>query len=117
MAAKGLGARGESAQRTFRAVRLICLMPQTASLVTQAIRNPSAVKETRVPSPGGEDPLEKGMATQSDLPAWRTPWTEEPGGLQSTVDRSRTRLSDWQVHFLTSGYGSLDVCQSSQNVL
>ena len=81
---QGLGARGESAQRTFRAVKVICLVPLTASLVTQTIRNPSAMKETRVPSPGGTDPLEKRTATHSSRPAWRTPWTEEPGGLQST---------------------------------
>ena len=33
--------------------------------------------------PGSEDPLEKGMATYSSILAWRLPWTEEPGGLQS----------------------------------
>ena len=33
---------------------------------------------------GGEDPLEEGMATHSSVLAWRIPWTEEPGGLQST---------------------------------
>ena len=33
--------------------------------------------------PGQEDPLEKGMATHSSILAWRIPWTEEPGGLQS----------------------------------
>ena len=33
---------------------------------------------------GGEDPLEEGMAAHSSIPAWRIPWTEEPGGLQST---------------------------------
>ena len=39
--------------------------------------------ETWVQSLRGEDPLEKGMATHSSVPAWRIPWTEEPGGLQS----------------------------------
>ena len=38
----------------------------------------------QVPSLGREDPLEKGMATHSSILAWRIPWTEEPGGLQST---------------------------------
>ena len=37
----------------------------------------------QVQSPGWEDPLEKEMATQSSIHAWRIPWTEEPGGLQS----------------------------------
>ena len=42
-----------------------------------------AMQDTQVPSPGREDPLEKGMAAHSSICAWRTPWTEEPGGLQS----------------------------------
>ena len=41
------------------------------------------MQETWVPSLGREDPLEKGMATHSSILAWRSPWTEEPGGLQS----------------------------------
>ena len=40
-----------------------------------------AMWETRVQSLGQEDPLEKGMATQSSILAWRIPWTEKPGGL------------------------------------
>ena len=43
--------------------------------------------------PGGEDPLEEEMATHSSLLAWRIPWTEEPGELQSLGSRSQTRLS------------------------
>ena len=39
--------------------------------------------ETQVQSPGWEDPLQKGMATHSGILAWRIPWTEQPGGLQS----------------------------------
>jgi len=42
-----------------------------------------AMQATRVRSLGGKDPLEKGMATHSSILAWRIPWTEEPGGLQS----------------------------------
>jgi len=45
------------------------------------IKNLPAMQETRVPSLGQEDPLEKGMATHSSLLAWRIPWTEEPGSL------------------------------------
>ena len=45
-------------------------------------------KEMRVPSLGQEDPLEKGMATHSSILAWRIPWTEEPGGLQSLESQS-----------------------------
>ena len=54
-----------------------------ASLVAQVIKNPPATWESWVRSLGQEDPLEKGMATQSNLLAWTTPWTEEPGRLQS----------------------------------
>ena len=42
-----------------------------------------AMQEMWVPSLGWEDPLEEGMATHSSIPAWRIPWREEPGGLQS----------------------------------
>ena len=45
--------------------------------------------ETWVQSLGQEDPLEKEMATHSSILAWRIPWTEEPGGLQSTESQSR----------------------------
>ena len=48
-----------------------------------AVKNPPVKQETRVRSPGGEDPLEEGVATHSSILAWRIPWTEEPGGLQS----------------------------------
>ena len=47
------------------------------------VGNLPAVQETRVGSLGWEDPLEKEMATHSSTLAWRSPWTEEPGGLQS----------------------------------
>ena len=54
-----------------------------ASLVAQRIKGLPAMQETRVRSLGWEDPLEKEMATHSSTLAWRIPWTEEPGGLQS----------------------------------
>ena len=47
------------------------------------VNNLPAMQETRVQSLGQEDPLEKGMATHSSIPAWRIPRTEEPGRLQS----------------------------------
>ena len=53
------------------------------SLVGQRLRHLPAVWETWVQSLGQEDPLEKEMATHSSILAWRIPWTEEPGGLQS----------------------------------
>ena len=65
-----------------------------ASLVVQTIKNLLTMQETWVRSLGWEDPLEKGMATHSSVLAWRIPWTEEPGGLQSVGLQSRTRLRD-----------------------
>ena len=54
-----------------------------ASLVVQMVKNLPAMKETWVQPLDWEDPLEKGMATHSSILAWRIPWTEEPGRLQS----------------------------------
>ena len=54
-----------------------------ASLVAQPVKNPPARQETLVRFLGQADPLEKGTATHSSILAWRIPWTEEPGGLQS----------------------------------
>ena len=54
--------------------------------MARRVKNPLAMqetKETRVQSLGQEDPLEKEMATHSSFIAWRIPWTEGPGGLQS----------------------------------
>ena len=47
------------------------------------VKNLPAMQETHVPSLGQEDPLEKEMATHSNILAWRIPWTEEPGRVQS----------------------------------
>ena len=55
-----------------------------ASLVAQRLKRLPAMRETWVQSLAWEDPLEKEMATHSSILAWRIPWTEEPGGLQST---------------------------------
>ena len=54
-----------------------------ASLVAQMVKNPPAMQKTWFRSLCWEDLLEKGMATHSSISAWRIPWTEEPGGLQS----------------------------------
>ena len=67
---------------------LMC-SPQSGSLlwasqVAQRLKHLPAMRETWVRSLGREDPLEKEMATHSSILAWRIPWTEESGGLQST---------------------------------
>ena len=59
-------------------------MFKRASLVAQRLKRLPAMWETWVQSLGREDPLEKEMATHSSILAWRIPWMEEPGKLQST---------------------------------
>ena len=54
-----------------------------ASLAVQMVKNLHEIQETQVQVLGGEDSLEKEMATHSSILVWRIPWTEEPGGLQS----------------------------------
>ena len=61
-----------------------------ASLVAQMVKSLPAVWKNWVQSLDQEDPLEKEMATHSSILAWGTPWTEEPGGLQSTGSQSWT---------------------------
>ena len=53
------------------------------SLVDQTVKNLPTMQETRVQLLGWEDPLGNGMATHSSILPWKSPWTEEPGGLQS----------------------------------
>ena len=63
--------------------------------VAQMVKNLPAIQETRVQFLSWEVPLEKGMAIHSSILAWRIPWTEKPGGLQSVgVTKNQTRLSD-----------------------
>ena len=57
----------------------------TDSLVAQTVKNLPAMQETHISSLGWKDPQEKGMAKPSSILAWKIPWTEEPGGLQSMV--------------------------------
>ena len=67
--------------------------------MAQTVKNPPAMQEMWVRSLGREDPLEKEMATLSSTLAWRIPWTEEPGGLQSMGSQesdTTERLTDTQ---------------------
>ena len=59
------------------------VVASTPSVVTQPVKNLPAMWESWVRSLGWEDPLEKEMTTHSSILAWKIPWTEEPGGLQS----------------------------------
>ena len=65
-----------------------------------------AVQETWVQSLGQEDPLEKEMATHSSILAWRTPWTEQPGGLHTAHGVSRAR-HDLVIKAPCTWYGHL----------
>ena len=70
-------------------------LSKNISLVAQRLKHLPPTQETLVRSLGWEDPLEKEMATHSSILAWRIPWTEEPGRLQSTGSQSWTWLSDF----------------------
>ena len=76
-------------------------------LMVQRVKNLPAMQETPVQSPGREDPLEKEMATRFSILAWRIPWTEEPGGLQSVGSQ---RVSpDWVTNTFTFTFEYLGV--------
>ena len=78
--------------------------------MAQMVKNLSAVQETWVRSLGGEDPLEKGMATHSSILAWRISRIEEPGGLQSMGSQRDTPECLFYFHFCTGnkpGYVNL----------
>ena len=62
---------------------IIVLITQLSSLVAQMVKHLPTVRETQVQSLGWEDLLEKEMATHSSILAWKIPWMEEPGRLQS----------------------------------
>ena len=69
------------------------------------------MEEMRVRSLGWEDPLEEGMATHSSIPAWRIPWAEESGGLQSMgSQRVRHNRSDLVYALLYIHFVCLCVC-------
>ena len=69
-----------------------------ASLVTQIEKNSPEMWETWGQSLDWEDPLEEGMATHSSIPAWRIPWTEEPGGLQSMGPQESDTTEQLSTH-------------------
>ena len=75
---------------TINAINFLLLLMLGASQVALVVKNPPANAgdvRMEVQSLGREDPLEEEMATHSSILAWRTPWTEEPGGLQSTASQ------------------------------
>ena len=69
------------------------------TLVAERLKRLPAMQETWVRSLGREDPLEKETATHSRILAWRIPWTEEPGGLQSTGHKESDTTERLHFHF------------------
>ena len=67
--------------------------------MAQRLKHLPVMWETWVGSLGGEDPLEKEMATHSSILAWRIPWTEELGGLQSTGCKESDKTEQLHFHF------------------
>ena len=89
-----------SNDRLFSYLSDVFLIAFNKSLVAQRLKRLPSMPETQVRSLGREDPLEKEMAAHSGVLAWRIPWTEEPGGLQSTGSQRvrpdwATSLSQW----------------------
>ena len=82
------------------------------SLVAQMVKNLSAIQETEVGFLGLKDPLEKKMATHPSILAWKIPWTEEPGGLQST--RWQREGHDWVTNTFT--FNGLQFQSETSNV-
>ena len=87
-------------------------LPPWVSLVAQTVKSPLAMQGTWVQSLGWKDSLEKGMAAQPSFLAWRIPWTEEPGGLQSMGSqrvRHDTFTKDTIVCLVIRDAGDLDL--------
>ena len=62
------------------------------------VKNLPAMQEMRVQSLGGEDPLEKGMATHTSVLAWRIPWTEKAGGFHGVTESDKTERLNTHTH-------------------
>ena len=87
--------------------------PEWVSQVALVVKNPPVNAGDGGSSPGWGRSLEDGKATHSSILAWRTPWTEEPGGLQSIGKQSQTQLKQLSTHnnvYLPPSR----VCKSSQ---
>ena len=82
--------------------------------MAQMINNPPAMQETWVPSLGQDDSMEKGMATHSSVLAWRIPWTEEPGRLQS-VGLKESDMIEWLSNTHTIVFHGHLICDYLQN--
>ena len=82
---------------------------KSASLVAQRLKRLPTVWETQVRSLGQEDPLEKEMATHSSTLAWRIPWREEPGRLQS-MGHKESDMTE-RLHYTILYHGEVIICE------
>ena len=93
-------------------VSLFTLTTRKTSLMAQMVKRLPAMREIWVQSLGGEDPLEKEMATHSSILAWKITWMEEPGKLQSVGSRTRLRDSTFTFTRKISDivFNCIDIC-------
>ena len=85
---------GPQAQLSSQRKETPLCKPHEWALLAQKVKNLPTMQETGIRSLGQEDPLKKGMATHSNILAWRIPWTEEPGDPFHTVAKSWIQLSN-----------------------
>ena len=87
--------KSSQAPKSLSNLEIKLIKTEILNLTAQTVKNLPAMKEMQVQSLGREDPLEKEMATHSNILAWRIPWTEEPGGPHTVhgVPKSWTQQS------------------------
>ena len=77
--------------------------------MAQMVKNPPAMKETRIRSLGWEDPLEEKMATHSSILAWRIPWTEEPVQYMGSQRVGYDCVTNTRPNLKTGSYTHLEI--------
>ena len=85
-------------------------------MVPQMVKRLPAVQETQVPSQGWEDPLEKEMATHSRTLAWKIPWTEEPGRLQSMGLQRVRHDGATSLHIHEGSFPQISLCFINRDI-
>ena len=100
----------------FRSVRYDEERLRVKHCVAQMVKDLPVIQETQVQSLSQEDPLEKGMATFSNILAWRIPWTEGLDGPQSTGSQCQTPLSNY-ISGKHDSHAFMDACMLSHSVV
>ena len=81
-----------------------------APLLVQSVKHLPAMQETRLRLPGQEDPLDWEVATHCSILAWRSPWTEEPGGLQTMGSQESDTTEQLNTRILRETWQAVKVC-------